>query len=62
MKFDPHILIYKVELSDRSTNNVVQELYFLSYRRAKRFVQKNKAEIHQQNLYWLIGGEILWLW
>ena len=59
-KFTPSIIIWNVELRDKEDDMVLQNLYFLSYKRAAKFVEKRKAELADYGVG--IGGEPLWLW
>ena len=59
-KFTPSILIWNVELCDKEDDMVLQNLYFFSYKRAQKFVEKHEAELADYNVS--IGGESLWLW
>lgn len=57
------ITIYRVNIycigADGEAHDI-QDEYFFSFRRAERFVEKNKKEL--AGLHWSIGGEKLWLW
>ena len=54
-------LIYKVELSDKNTNEIIQEEFFLTRKKAERFVESNRSTIENQNMKYLIGGVQLWI-
>lgn len=59
-KFTPSIVIWNLELSDKDDRTVLQNLYFLSYKRAKKFWEKHATELEKYNI--VLGGEQLWLW
>lgn len=59
-KFTPSIVIWNLELRDKEDETVLQNLYFLSYKRAKKFWEKHEAEM--ENYKVSLGGEQLWLW
>lgn len=59
-KFTPSILIWNLELCDKQDGTVLQNLYFLSYKRAKKFWEKHEAELEEYRVS--LGGESLWLW
>lgn len=59
-KFTPSIVIWNLELSDKDNGAVFQNLYFLSYKRAKKFWEKHETELEKYNI--TLGGEQLWLW
>lgn len=59
-KFIPSIIIYKLKIADKKTMLTYQNVYFLSYKMARRFWRKHKEEL--KNYYVSIGGEQLWLW
>jgi hypothetical protein len=59
-KFTPSIVIWNLELSDKEDGTVYQNLYFLSYRMAKKFWKKHEAEFEGYKVS--LGGEQLWLW
>ena len=57
--FVPSIIIWNIELSDKESNFVCQNFYFRSYRRAKKFLERNEKEYDEYNI--ILGGEPLWL-
>ena len=59
-KFTPYIMIWNLELSDKNDGTVLQNLYFLSHKRAKKFWEKHKTELERCKVS--LGGEQLWLW
>lgn len=59
-KFTPSIVIWNLELRDKEDETVLQNLYFLSYKRAKKFCEEHEAEMEEYNVS--LGGESLWLW
>lgn len=59
-KFTPHILIHEVELRSKEDCGHIQSFYFLSYRRARKFVDKHAEEFSCFRVG--IGGEPLRLW
>ena len=58
-KFTLHITIYTVELFDQY-NITVQAFYFLSAKRAKKFMEKHMPDWEGYRV--TMGGEPLWLW
>lgn len=58
-KFALFIPIWNLELSDKEDGTVLQNLYFLSYKRAKKFWEEHEAEMEEYNVS--LGGESLWL-
>ena len=57
----PSIVIWNIELRDKESNFVCQNFYFLSYKRAKKFLERNEKEYYNEyNI--ALGGEQLWLW
>ena len=62
-KWTPSIMIWSVALYDQEYDGMLfQNLYFLSRRRAHKWVEKHLHELTERNLAWGIGGEQLWLW
>ena len=59
-KFTPSIVIWNLELSDKEDETVYQNIYFLSYKRAKKFCDKHKEELEKCKI--VLCGEQLWLW
>lgn len=59
-KFTPSIVIWNLELSAKDDGTVLQNIYFLSYKRAKKFLEKHKEELEEYKV--ILGGESLWLW
>ena len=57
--FAPSIIIWNIELRDKESNFVCQNFYFLSYKRAKKFLKRNEKEYDEYNI--TLGGEPLWL-
>lgn len=54
-------LIWKVEIIDKLSEEVVQEELFLTRKRAEYFVRKNRMAIENQCLKYVIGGMQLWI-
>ena len=62
-RYIPSIMIWNVSLYDREYDGVLlQNLYFLSRRRAHKWVEKHLNELIERNISYGIGGEQLWLW
>ena len=59
-KFTPSVVIWNLELRYKEDGTVLQNLYFLSYKRAMKFWEKHKAELEEYKV--VLGGESLWLW
>lgn len=59
-KFAPSIVIWNLELSDKDNGMVLRNIYFLSYKRAKKFWEMHEAELEEYKV--ILGGEQLWLW
>ena len=57
--FTPSIVIWNIELRDKESNFVCRNFYFFSYRRAKKFLERNEKEYDEYNI--TLGGEPLWL-
>lgn len=55
-KFTPSILIWNLELCDKQDGTVLQNLYFLSYKRAKKFLGKPRSRTGriQREPWWRI--------
>lgn len=56
------ITIWDVEIIDESSNTVIGHQYFLSFRRAVKWMEKNEANYLLEGFRMTIGGENLWLW
>lgn len=59
-KFTPSIVIWNLELRDKEDGTILLNLYFLSYKRAKKFWEKHEAELEECKV--ILSGEQLWLW
>ena len=57
-KWTPSIIIYEVVIE--FGGELEQRLYFLSSKRAEKFLAKHKEELKDYDTY--IGGVQLWLW
>ena len=57
-KWAPSIIFYEVVIEFEE--NLEQRLYFLSLKRAEKFLANHKEELKDYNTY--IGGVQLWLW
>ena len=57
-KWAPSIIFYEVVIEFEE--NLEQRLYFLSYKRAEKFLAKHKEELKDYNTY--ISGVQFWLW
>ena len=57
-KWAPSIVIYEVVIEFEE--NLEQRLYFLSSKRAEKFLANHKEELKDYNTY--IGGVQIWLW
>lgn len=60
-KFVPSIVIWNLELRYKEDDTICQNLYFLSYKRAKRFWEKRKTELEKEYNV-ILSGVQLWLW
>lgn len=60
MKFAPSIVIWNLEFRYKKDGRVLQNLYFFSYKRAKKFWERYEAAFEEYNVS--LGGEQLWLW
>lgn len=58
-KFTPRIWIHVVELRDREDGMIGETFHFLSYKQARKFVDKNWEEFKDYKVE--IGYEPLWL-
>ena len=62
-KWTPSIMIWDVELmSGEDDKCCSQHLYFISRRRANKWVEKNLDKIMEEGDIIYIGGVQLWLW
>lgn len=62
-KWTPNIMIWDLELMSEVDGEVCSEhLYFLSRRRADRWLIKNLDKIMEEYVAYCIGGRQLWLW
>ena len=57
-KWTPSIIIYEVVIE--FGEGVEQRLYFLSLKRAEKFLDNHKEELQDYNTY--INGVQFWLW
>lgn len=60
INYDPSIMIWKLQISDKNDRTICQDIYFLSRKRAKKFWDKHKEEL--KDCHVSLGGEQLWLW
>lgn len=61
-KFTPNIVIWNVTLYSKKDGFPLCNYYFLSYKRAKKFVEKHTDEwIKDFDVDYCLGGETLWL-
>lgn len=60
MKWYPNIRIWKVEIKDAEDDETLSELFFLSEKRARKYIKK--YEKNWDGCKVVYGGEILWLW
>lgn len=58
IKYTPSILIWNLEII--YNDNASQNIYFLSHRRAERFLKLHMSEL--DGCKYVLGGEQLWLW
>lgn len=58
MKFTPHIIIWELDLGIDGT--VIDSYYFLTYKGAKKFWEKNEENWKDYQV--ALGGEPLWFW
>lgn len=58
--FCPHITIWSIELRDRASGILAGQEFFLSYRRASKYLEKHQKEWEDYEI--CLGGEPLWLW
>lgn len=56
------ITIWDVEIIDESSNTVIGHQYFLSFKRAMKWMEKNEENSLLEGFRMTIGGEDLWLW
>lgn len=61
-KWTPRILIWTLSLYYREDDMWFQNLYFLSERRAMRFIDKHQKEMNERNIRWGLCQEPVWLW
>lgn len=58
-KFTPHIWIHTVELRDKEDGSIGDIFCFLSYKQARKFVDKNAEEFKDYKVG--ISADRLWL-
>lgn len=58
--FTPSIVIWNLEICDKESGFVLQNFYFLSYKRARKFWELHDKEFEDYRT--MLGGEQLWLW
>ena len=56
------ITIWSIDYTSMDDNIVIGHEYFLSFKRAKKYMEKREQELKQDNIKMAIGGEDLWLW
>lgn len=56
------ITIWDVELIDEKSNLVLGHKYFLSCRRARKWMEKRETNYLLDGIKTAIGGEDLWIW
>lgn len=56
------IIIYKVEIYDENHLTTICTHFFLTLKRARAFVGRNRKVIEETDSKYLIGGVQLWLW
>lgn len=59
-KFAPNIVIWNITVSNKTDGFPLANYYFLSYKRAKKFLEKYIDE--WEGFQVVLGGETLWLW
>ena len=62
MSWPPSIIIYEVSICGKDNPCAGEKAYFLSFKRARRFVEKNMKVIEETDSTYTIGGRQLWLW
>lgn len=61
-KFEPAITIWNVMFVDKTDmKTIIDNKYFLSYKRAKKYVEKCKKSKEFDDFVINLGGEPLWL-
>ncbi len=64
-KFDPHIIIWELEIYIPDWEDAFERKYFLSYKRAKKFIETYGDSVYgeiSKDWSYRLGGEPLWLW
>lgn len=56
------ITIWDVESIDENSNLVLGHKYFLSFRRARKWMEKHETDYLLNGIKMTIGGEDLWIW
>lgn len=56
------ITIWDVELISEDDNLVLGHKYFLSFRRARKWMEKRETDYLLNGIKTAIGGEDLWIW
>ena len=62
-EFESAITIWNVMFVDKTDfKTIVDNKYFLSYKRAKKYVEKCEKSKEYNDVIINLGGEPLWLW
>lgn len=60
-KWTPIIIIYCLDARDRNTGEIIEDHFFLFYKRAKRFWDAHYTEFENRNYEVSLCGVQLWL-
>lgn len=55
-----NILIWQLEIIRPADQEVLYQLFFLTEKRAMKWIKKNKEKFAKYNWNWRLGGESLW--
>lgn len=55
-----NILIWQLEIIRPADQEVLYQLFFLTEKRAMKWIKKNKEKFDKYNWNWRLGGESLW--
>lgn len=59
MNFRPHITIWSIDIHDKENGAVVDQMFFLFHRQAKKYLEKHLKDWEEFDVG--LGGEPLWL-
>lgn len=57
--FCPHITIWSIDISDKESGTLIDQVFFLFHRQAEKYLEKHLKDWEGFNVG--LGGEPLWL-